>query len=498
MAIVTTDNQHYTDIAAAIRSKNGTKTQYKPSEMAAAISAISGGKPVIEPLEITSNGTYIASEGVDGYSPVTVNVNSGETPVPTSPKEVNFYDYDGTLLYAYTLEEAKSLSNLPSAPQHEGLLFQEWNWSLEDIKSLTTYMNVGATYITDDGKTRLYISIPSNINQQAFSFKCEISLSFIQNQQNGVIINWGDGTKEESSPEIDKVDITHVYGQPGEYVITLDPIENTILILGHNSSVKNIMGNISNSFSCYALKKVFLGCQISNSQGLSDYAFSGCYNLKSITIPNNVGNFSAQMFSNCAVLKSIVIPSDFYSISKYSFSSCYSLQTVCIPKKIYTINDGGFRYCYNLTNILFSREIQAGSSTFQSCYGLSEINVPVYFEQSSYELNETFYNCRGITKILISEKNSYISKECFYYCCSLQQIIIPKTIKSISSNSFEKCFGMKEYHFLSETPPTLNQTNAFSGISSDCIIYVPKGSAEAYKTATNWTTYAQYIQEEPA
>lgn len=43
MAIVTTDNQHYTDIAAAIRSKNGTETQYKPSEMAAAIQAISGG-----------------------------------------------------------------------------------------------------------------------------------------------------------------------------------------------------------------------------------------------------------------------------------------------------------------------------------------------------------------------------------------------------------------------------------------------------------------------
>lgn len=30
--------------------------------------------PVIEPLEITENGTYTAPEGVDGYSPVTVNV----------------------------------------------------------------------------------------------------------------------------------------------------------------------------------------------------------------------------------------------------------------------------------------------------------------------------------------------------------------------------------------------------------------------------------------
>ena len=43
MAIVTTDNQYYSAIADAIRAKNGTKTTYKPSEMAAAISALPTG-----------------------------------------------------------------------------------------------------------------------------------------------------------------------------------------------------------------------------------------------------------------------------------------------------------------------------------------------------------------------------------------------------------------------------------------------------------------------
>lgn len=40
------------------------------------ITAEGGADPVIEPLEITENGTYIASDGVDGYSPITVNVAS--------------------------------------------------------------------------------------------------------------------------------------------------------------------------------------------------------------------------------------------------------------------------------------------------------------------------------------------------------------------------------------------------------------------------------------
>ena len=34
-------------------------------------------EPVIEALEVTENGTYTAPEGVDGYSPVTVNVQTG-------------------------------------------------------------------------------------------------------------------------------------------------------------------------------------------------------------------------------------------------------------------------------------------------------------------------------------------------------------------------------------------------------------------------------------
>ena len=43
MSIVTIDDSCFTNIANAIRSKNGETTTYKPNEMAAAISAISGG-----------------------------------------------------------------------------------------------------------------------------------------------------------------------------------------------------------------------------------------------------------------------------------------------------------------------------------------------------------------------------------------------------------------------------------------------------------------------
>jgi len=42
MAIITTDNQHYHDIADAIREKNGTENTYKPEQMAAAVRLLTG------------------------------------------------------------------------------------------------------------------------------------------------------------------------------------------------------------------------------------------------------------------------------------------------------------------------------------------------------------------------------------------------------------------------------------------------------------------------
>lgn len=43
MAIVTINDEHLTNIAAAIREKNGTTDTYKPGDMAAAIAAIEAG-----------------------------------------------------------------------------------------------------------------------------------------------------------------------------------------------------------------------------------------------------------------------------------------------------------------------------------------------------------------------------------------------------------------------------------------------------------------------
>ena len=137
MSKVLVNESSLTGIANAIRGKNGGTTTYKPSEMAAAITAISGGgEPVIEALSVTSNGTYTAPDGVDGYSPVTVNV-----PQSGGPPESAFV-ISGNCSYRFA--------------------YDGWNWFIELYgNKITTQSINNASYMFQSSSVE---SIPFDIN----------------------------------------------------------------------------------------------------------------------------------------------------------------------------------------------------------------------------------------------------------------------------------------------------------------------------------------------
>lgn len=92
MANIVIDNTNLTNIANAIREKNGTTTKYKPSEMAQAISNITGGdEAVLRAIKITTDGVYRPEEGVDGYNQVTVQ--TGDIPEEAFSNSIGGNDY---------------------------------------------------------------------------------------------------------------------------------------------------------------------------------------------------------------------------------------------------------------------------------------------------------------------------------------------------------------------------------------------------------------------
>lgn len=77
MSIVTTDNRFYSEIAAAIREKNGESTLYLPADMAAAILAIKGGGEAFAAISVTYPEGSVCTCTQPGQTPLTAGDTSG-------------------------------------------------------------------------------------------------------------------------------------------------------------------------------------------------------------------------------------------------------------------------------------------------------------------------------------------------------------------------------------------------------------------------------------
>lgn len=107
----------------------------------------------------------------------------------------------------------------------------------------------------------------------------------------------------------------------------------------------------------------------------------------------------------------------------------------------------------------------------------------------------TFYTCVSLRYISLPSGITEIVQAAFYNCVSLQTITIPALVANIGNNAFSGCSTLTEIHVLPTTPPTLG-TNVFGSIFSSYVIYVPVGYGETYKAAAGWSAYADHIVEE--
>ena len=311
-------------------------------------------------------GTVPASQTVANLATAIDSIpagGGGETPAPAKPNDVTFIDYDGSILYSYSLAEAQALTELPTLPSHDGLVCQGWNWTLEAIKALNRPVTVGAMYITDDGATRLHIRI-------ATVGRMTVPLYIGQTVANGVSIDWGDGSTTKTLSGTGNVNTSHTYAEPGDYVISLMPKDGCTLSFGDGSSSYCVMGSTTNNGKVYCnmLQDVSIG---KNVTSIGNYAFRYCYSIASITIPTGVTSIGNSAFSTCYSIASITIPAGVTSIGNYAFSSCYSIASITIPTGVTSIGNSAFSACHSTASITIPAGVTSiGNYAFNNCYGM--------------------------------------------------------------------------------------------------------------------------------
>lgn len=160
---------------------------------------------------------------------------------------------------------------------------------------------------------------------------------------------------------------------------------------------------------------------------------------------SSIETIGAYAFANCSALTEASFP-NCTTVGMYAFNNATSLVTVDLPKVV-TIN----------------------SSTFANCSSLKNLNIPEVTKLTSNAIRD----CSALEKIDLPKADT-ITTQVFLSCTMLTAVILRLNAVATLSNS-----------------NSFNSTPIANGTG---YIYVPDALIDSYKTATNWSVYANQFR----
>ena len=435
--------------------------------------------------------------------------------------EVTFYDYDGTILYSYTAAEFLTLTAMPPTVSDTEMTSDGWNWTLAGAKTWVTkygMLAIGQTRVPADGSTRIVVNAEAGRT-------LTVKMNYSANSAHSVTINWGDNSQEEvTSSSGTNATVSHIYNTSGEYIIKIQTTAGNEFIPSFDSGG-------------YMVKELYLGAR-SRTDLYTNY-LQECPNIERFSMPSGVTSVKGNLLQNADLLNAIIYPATVTLLETFD-SYLDSVEAISLPEglvlsqgfwtptqaKIFTASLSYLRYIRNLYEckyLVIADDFSGvgGSSICQNLFKLEKM----YISKNITELSSnSFTKIQKLKHISIPDGLTTLGNTCFTELDSLEELTLPSHLETtgdwcftqirkvktltipasvtyIKTNNFTMCNSMREIHLLPTTPPTLTATSSFTGTPSDCIFYVPYSADHsilaAYQEATNWSTYASKMQEEP-
>ncbi len=227
---------------------------------------------------------------------------------------------------------------------------------------------------------------------------------------------------------------------------------------------------------------------------IEGYAFVNCNNMESIVIGDRVESMDGKSFG-CPAKKVYInslerwinLPFDISPKPDFElYIDGEMIRDVVIPPSVKKLRSYVFKYS-SIEKVSFEGIIlEIDGDAFSDC-ALTEFVCPNGVLSMNYAV---FPRCKSLKTLDLSNYNGDIGN---YFCigCSTLSIVKLGTVTSIGAQAFNGCNALQSVLIGATTPPTLG-SGVFS--SSGITIYVPDESVEAYKSATNWSAYADYIK----
>lgn len=288
-----------------------------------------------------------------------------------------------------------------------------------------------------------------------------------------------------------------------------------------------VVGN--NAFS-YCGKLRELDLSNTDLRVMEDAAFQSCTNLRYVSLPPCLEQFSPLTFSGCSMLKaveifetgdheethyrsmdgcifdanistlifvpanhSIYLPDSVTKLGDYCCRGNTYTGYIEIPENVSELGKYVFSNCQELYNVYFPPSItEIPEGTFQGCYHLNYVSFPENLERIG---DYAFSNCEDLTQLFLPESLSFIGRMAFLSCWYLESVNLGTQIKEIGEWAFYECGNLNTFSCQSPLPTT-EDYEIFSNyhIAEKGKLYVPYDYDEAYRFSPQWENF-RYIND---
>lgn len=275
-----------------------------------------------------------------------------------------------------------------------------------------------------------------------------------------------------------------------------DDVDFLSTFTGTGSTIKHnvkMLGDVP-AYAFYSMNKIN-ELDLSNTKKIGERAFYNQNSISNIIAPNKMTIDSYALYSCSSAVGIIkiadeqtIIPErafygcvklrfelhdDITEVETYAFYNCQSNNLKKLPSKLKTI--GNYAFYQN-----------AGASGLGEGLNITEI-PPLVTSIGQYAFQSNTLKAIKIHDACIS-----ISAYAFRYNSELKTVEIGKGITAIYAYVFGNNTSLTTFTIHATTPPTIT-TTTFSGCSKLEEIRVPASALEAYKSASNWSAYADIM-----
>lgn len=206
-------------------------------------------------------------------------------------------------------------------------------------------------------------------------------------------------------------------------------------------------------------------------------------------------------------MTSVTIPESVTTIDGYAFEGCSGLTSVTISSSVTSIGNRAFSACDGLTSIVVDENNSVYDSR-ENCNAIIETSTNTLIQGCSNTIipnditsigDRAFRDCSSLTSVTIPEGVTSIGYDAFFECRGLTSVVIPSSVTSIGSLAFQGCSGLTSVKVNWNRPLTNNLKDPFgldNSVYNNATLYVPKGTAMMYMTASTWSHFVNIMEFE--